>query len=61
MREEYQTATLKQVASEASESRHLLRQQVAEDMHHLIKLFVDNTQHNGKDTYKALERIFYGQ
>ena len=44
-----------------SESRRLLRQQVAEDMHHLIKLFVDNPQHNGKDTYKALERIFYEQ
>jgi len=44
-----------------SESRRLLRQQVAEDMHHLIKLFADNAQHNSKDTYKALERIFYEQ
>jgi len=43
------------------ESRRLLRQQVAEDMHHLIKLFADNPEHNGKDTYKAVERIFYEQ
>jgi len=43
------------------DSRHLLRQQVAEDMHHLIKLFADNPEHNGKDTYKAVERIFYEQ
>jgi len=44
-----------------SESRRLLRQQVAEDMYFLIKLFADNAQHNGKDTYKAVERIFYEQ
>jgi len=43
------------------ESRRLLRQQVAEDMHHLIKLFADDPEHNGKDTYKAIERIFYEQ
>jgi len=43
------------------ESRRLLRQQVAEDMHRLIKLFADNPEHNGKDTYKAVERIFYEQ
>jgi len=43
------------------DSRHLLRQQVAEDMHHLIELFADNPEHNGKDTYKAVERIFYEQ
>ena len=43
------------------ESRRLLRQQVAEDMHHLIKLFADNPEHDGKDTYKAVERIFYEQ
>jgi len=43
------------------ESRRRLRQQVAEDMHHLIKLFADNPEHNGKDTYKAVERIFYEQ
>ena len=44
-----------------SESRRLLRQQVAEDMHDLIKLFSDNAEHNNKDTYKAVERIFYEQ
>ena len=44
-----------------SESRRLLREQVANDMYSLIKLFADNAQHNGKDSYKALERIFYEQ
>jgi hypothetical protein len=44
-----------------TDSRRLLRQQVAEDMHALVRLFADNASHNGKDTYKALERIFYEQ
>mgnify|MGYP001035156370 FL=1 len=44
-----------------TESRRLLRQQVADDMYYLVKLFADNPKHNGKDTYKALERIFYEQ
>jgi len=44
-----------------SESRRLLRQQVAEDMYSLVKLFADNSVHNDKDTYKALERIFHEQ
>ena len=44
-----------------NESRHLLRGQVAEDMYSLVKLFADNSSHNGKDTYKALDRIFYEQ
>ena len=44
-----------------SDSRRLLRQQVAEDMYSLVKLFADNSAHNGKSTYKALERIFYEQ
>jgi len=44
-----------------SESRRLLRQQVAEDMYSLVKLFADNSSHNGKDTYKAMMRIFYEQ
>ena len=44
-----------------SESRRLLRQQVAEDMYYLIKRFTDMHEHNGKDTYKALERIFHEQ
>jgi hypothetical protein len=43
------------------ESRRLLRQQVAEDMYSLVRLFADNSSHNGKDTYKAIERIFYEQ
>jgi len=44
-----------------SQSRGLLRQQVAEDMHFIIRHFGGNSKYNGKDTYKAVERIFYEQ
>lgn len=44
-----------------NESRRLLRQQVAEDMHFLLRRFADAAKHGRKDTYKALERIFYEQ
>jgi len=44
-----------------SESRRLLRQQVAEDMYLLLHVFADRPEHVRKDTYKALERIFYEQ
>jgi hypothetical protein len=44
-----------------SKSLKLLRQQVAEDMLLVIKQFSSNPEHNGKDTYKAVERIFYEQ
>ncbi len=44
-----------------SKSRCLLRQQVAEDMHYLIQRFADNLEHSNRDTYQALERIFYEQ
>jgi len=44
-----------------SESRRLLRQQVAEDMHYLIQRFADKGKHSNRDTYKAVERIFYEQ
>jgi hypothetical protein len=44
-----------------TDSRRLLRQQVAEDMHSLIKYFADHPKHSGKDTYKNLVRIFYEQ
>jgi len=44
-----------------SESRRLLRQQVAEDMYFLYRRFADNLEHSNRDTYKALERIFYEQ
>ena len=44
-----------------SESRRLLRQQVAEDMHYVVRLFGNNAEHNSKDSYKAVERIFYEQ
>ncbi len=44
-----------------SESRRLLRQQVAEDMYLLIRRFADTAEHTGRDTYKSMERIFYEQ
>jgi len=44
-----------------SESRRLLRQQVAEDMYLLVRRFADIDEHSRKDTYKAMERIFYEQ
>ena len=44
-----------------SPSLKRLRQEVAEDMHSIIKQFCDTPAHNGKDTYKAVERIFYEQ
>jgi len=42
-------------------SRRLLRQQVAEDMYMLVKRFGEDKSHAGRDTYKAMERIFYEQ
>ena len=44
-----------------AESRRLLRQQVAEDMHWLVKRFGMDPSHVERDTYQALERIFYQQ
>lgn len=49
-----------EVAKDA-DSRRLLRQQVAEDMHTLLAQFSDHPNHCGKTTYKAMERIFYEQ
>ena len=48
-------------AKKDSDSRRLLRQQVAEDMHMLVKRFGEDKSHAGRDTYKAMERIFYEQ
>lgn len=44
-----------------SDSRRLLRRQVAEDMHYLIQRFGDMDAYTRKDTYKSLARIFYEQ
>ncbi len=44
-----------------SASRRLLRQQVAEDMYYLLQRFADMEEYTRKDTYQALERIFYEQ
>jgi len=43
------------------ESRHPLRQQVAEDMHLLVRRWGENESHCGRPTYKVMERIFYEQ
>lgn len=43
------------------QSRHLLRQQVAEDMHFLIGQFAEKAPLNNGTCYKAMERIFYEQ
>lgn len=43
------------------ESRRLLRQRVADDMHMLVKRFGNDPSHAERDTYKALECIFYDQ
>ncbi|MHC4930549.1 MAG: transposase [Planctomycetota bacterium] len=44
-----------------SQSRKHLRQQVAEDMHFIVRHFGNDAEHRDKDTYKAVERIFYEQ
>jgi len=44
-----------------SESRRLLRQQVAEDMYALVRKFSDHPEQINRKTYQALERIFYEQ
>ena len=44
-----------------SDSRRLLRQQVAEDMYLLIRCFANTAEHTGRNTYKAMDRIFYEQ
>jgi len=44
-----------------SESRRLLRRQVAEDMYLLIRRFADAAEHTNRNSYKSMERIFYEQ
>ena len=43
------------------DSRRLLRQQVAEELYSLVRKFLDHPTHAARETYKALERIFYEQ
>jgi hypothetical protein len=43
------------------ESRHLLRLQVAEDMHLLIGRFAEMETHRSRSSYKSMEQIFYEQ
>ena len=48
-------------ASKDSESRRLLRQQVAEDMYYLVCHFAELPDYAGINTYKIMECIFYEQ
>jgi hypothetical protein len=43
------------------ESRRLLRQQVAEDLHTLLRLFADQPAHANRTSYQAMDRIFHEQ
>jgi hypothetical protein len=43
------------------ESRRLLRQQVAEDLHQLLRQFADQPAHAKRSSYQAMERIFHEQ
>jgi hypothetical protein len=42
-------------------SRHLLRQQVAEDLYQLLRRFADQPAHAHRSSYQAMERIFHEQ
>lgn len=42
-------------------SQRLLRQQVAEDLYQLLRLFADPSPHAQRSSYKAMERIFHEQ
>jgi len=48
-------------AGKDKDSRHLLRQQVAEDMHVLIGRFAEMEKHRDRSSYKSMEQIFYEQ
>ena len=39
------------------ESRRLLRQQVAEDLHQVLRQFADQPAHAKRSSYQAMERI----
>jgi hypothetical protein len=43
------------------ESRRLLRQQVAEDLYQVLRLFADQPAHAGRPSYQAMDRIFQEQ
>lgn len=44
-----------------SQSRRLLRQQVAEDMYQLLGRFADQPAHTNRSSYRAMDRIFHEQ
>ena len=43
------------------QSRRLLRQQVAEDLHQVLRQFADQPAHAKRSSYQAMERIFQEQ
>ena len=43
------------------ESRRLLRQQVAEDLHQVLRQFADQPAHAKRSSYQAMERILHEQ
>jgi hypothetical protein len=44
-----------------SESRTVLRQQVAEDMFALVRRFEDDEKHNNRTSYKRMRQVFFEQ
>lgn len=49
-----------QAAKDTASRRHL-RQEVAEDMHRLIRQFADRPDHTRRSSFQAMERIFHEQ
>ena len=48
-------------AGKDRESRRLLRQQVAEDLYQLLRLFADRPAHANRSSFQAMDRIFHEQ
>jgi hypothetical protein len=47
--------------AKGKEARRLLRQQVAEDLYHLLRQFADQPTHANRNSYQAMDRIFHEQ
>ncbi|MEW6755207.1 MAG: transposase [Candidatus Latescibacterota bacterium] len=63
LRERYAPAVGQRFAGRGQDdtARHVLRQQVAEDMDVLIERFGSDPRHRQRSTYQMLERVFYEQ
>jgi hypothetical protein len=63
LRQRYAPSDLRLFADTARDhdSQHLLRQQVAQDLHQVLQLFADPSAHAARSSYKAMERIFAEQ